>query len=159
MPPRTTQTVFHKVAAHTNDDLDLSDTSIPLATRLNAKADILAKQGRECPPCIKEPMHTMARATLKLAEEFVESKAYKRAYEMVDSWVVTQAELDYNSRLKAKLKTGIKVTTNPRYDLLHSDRIWTAASGGFHTNHNSSQDLMMFKLMFRCFLLFIMFKC
>ena len=42
---------------------------------------------------------TMNQTALPAGIETPESKAYKRAYEMIDSWVVTQVELDYNSRL------------------------------------------------------------
>ena len=68
----------------------------------------------------------------------------------IDDYTFKQSRACYDKQLANHKSIGMPVTNNPRYNILSREDMWTAASGGFHSTHHSSQDLTMFKLFYRC---------
>jgi len=112
---RGTAVHLHKVAAHQRRYEGVAWADIcDLGDRLNARADDLAKAGREAGVACREAWHNCARATLQTSVHLEESSSYGTVYNKMDAAVLAHVR-----RLKG---------SSPRLRAYDREGVWEAAS-------------------------------
>ena len=125
----------HKVAAHQSryDGMDWTDIE-NVGDRLNARADDLAKAGREAEVGCAEAWHNCARATLQSSGQLEESSSYGTVYARVDAAILAHIRTLKNN--------------SPRLQVYDREGIWERASCR-NADLRDPVNLFAFSLLFR----------